>query len=59
MMFITCEPPAPTAAAPAASAEAAAPAEFGGLDLVDYIQVHPLRLLLGNNQCRNEQRKHC
>jgi hypothetical protein len=52
-------PAAAAATIAAASAETAASAEFGGLKLVNYIQVDPLNGLLGDQQHGNEQKKHC
>ncbi len=53
MMFMTCEPPSPRPPRPPPIREASA-AEFGGFDLVDYVQVHTLLLLLGHDQGRND-----
>ena len=50
MMSMTLEGPRP-----ATAAEPAAATEFGGLDLVDHVQVHPL---LRYDKQWNEQKKH-
>ena len=49
----------PAASAAATTTEAAAPAEFRGLELVNCVQVDPLHGLLSDEQHRNEQSKHC